>query len=301
MAFRLRPFTTDDWPAVVEIENRIFPDSPRSLEGALHWDSRWEDKYFRERLVAVDDSGRVVGRGMLQHSPWQFSPTSYGFDAQVDPEWQRRGVGSALYEALLETARRREAKLIRADAKESKPESLAFLEHRGFEEIQRSWESRLDVNGFDFSAFATAEPRAKEQGLVVTTLAEEWEKAGPEGSAERKAVSRLVYDLDCECSADEPSFAPVTMPPFERWYDDMLTSPNALREANFLMRDGDRLVGLSALFKNLVLPHVLQQGFTAVARSHRGRGVAMALKVVGVRYAKEHGYTEIRTGNNTRN
>src|ERR671911_194519 len=133
MIFRLRPFTTEDWPAAVEISTRIFPDSPRSLEGALHWDSRWEgDKYFRERLAAVDEAGRLIGRASLNHMPWQFSPTSYGFDAAVDPEWQRRGVGSALYEALMETARQRGAKLIRSDAKESKPESLAFLQHRGF-------------------------------------------------------------------------------------------------------------------------------------------------------------------------
>ena len=301
MALRYRTFTSDDWPAVVEITNRIYPDSPRSLENARYWDARWEgDKHFRERLVAEDD-GQVVAAAWLQHIPWQFSPDSYEFGAEVEPARQRQGIGSALYERLLETARGRGATFLRSDAKESKPESLAFLAHRGFEEIQRSWESRLDVNGFDFSAFATAEPRARDQGFVVTTLAEEWEKAGPAGSAERDAVSRQVYELDCECSADEPSFAPVTMPPFERWRDDMLSSPSALREANFLMKDGDRFVGLSALFKNLVLPHVLQQGFTAVARSHRGRGVAMALKVVGVRYAKEHGYTEIRTGNNTRN
>ena len=42
-----------------------------------------------------------------------------------------------------------------------------------------------------------------------------------------------------------------TVPPFERWRDDTLSSPNALHDAFFLMKDGDRYVGLSALF---VLP-----------------------------------------------
>jgi len=298
MTIRLRPFTAEDWPAAVEISNRIFPDSPRSLEGALHWDSRWEEKYFRERLVAEGEDGRMVARGTLQHIPWQFSPDTYEINLEVDPTRQRQGVGSALYEALMGTAQERKAVLVRSDAKESKPESLAFLRNRGFEEIQRAWESRLDVTGFDLASFAKAEPRAAEQGFVVTTLAADLAAAGPEG---RDEVLRAVYELDCECSEDEPSFAPVTMPPFERWRDDVLASPTALREANFLMKDGERYVGLSALFKNLVLPHVLQQGFTAVARSHRGRGVAMALKVCGVRFAKERGYTEIRTGNNTRN
>ena len=66
MAIRLRSFTPGDWPAVIEIANRIYPDSPRSLEGALHADSRWDaDKYFRERLIAEDETGRVVGSAAL--------------------------------------------------------------------------------------------------------------------------------------------------------------------------------------------------------------------------------------------
>ncbi|HEU5317585.1 MAG TPA: GNAT family N-acetyltransferase, partial [Chloroflexota bacterium] len=34
---------------------------------------------------------------------------------------------------------------------------------------------------------------------------------------------------------------------------------------------------------------------------YRGKGIAMALKVRGVRYAREHGYREIRTNNDTAN
>src|SRR5687767_7780110 len=251
MAFRLRPFTAEDWPAAVEISNRIFPDSPRSLEGALHWDSRWEeDKYFRERLVAENGEGKMVGRALLQHIPWQFSPDTYGFDAEVDPEWQRQGIGSALYDALLEAAQRRGAKLIRSGTKESKPESLAFLGKRGFEEIQRSWESRLDVTQFDFSAFAKAEPRVREQGLMVTTLEAELAAAGGAGSDEGEAVLRAVYELDCQCTEDEPSFEPITMPRFEKWRGDTLDAPNVLLDGYFLMKDGERYVGLSQLNKN---------------------------------------------------
>jgi GNAT superfamily N-acetyltransferase len=296
---KLRPFTTEDWPAALGIADRLFPVSPRSLEGALHWDSKWEaDKYFRERLVAEDSGGRMVGTASLAHMPWQFSPHTYRFNAEVDPDVQRQGIGSLLFEALLETARRREATLVRSEAKETLVASLDFLRNRGFEEIQRSWESRLDVAAFDLDAFATAEPRAAQQGLEVTTLAAELAAAG-EGNED--VVLRGVYALDTEASLDEPSFEPITVPPYEKWRDNTLSAPNALHEAFFLMKDGDRYVGLSELQKNLVLADVLQQGFTAVARSHRGKGVAMALKVRGVRFARERGYREIRTGNNTRN
>lgn len=299
VAVRLRPFTNDDWPAAIEIANRIFPDSPRNLESALHWDVRWQpDKHFRHRLVAVDESGAIAATGTLQHMPWQFSPDTYEVVIEVDPAKQRRGIGTTLYEAFLAIARERHATLLRTDAKESLTDSLSFLAHRGFEEIQRHWESRLDVHAIDLDAFATAEPRAVQQGFAITTLEAELRAAGDLG---RDTLLRQLYQLDCECNEDEPAFMPVTMQSFDRWCDDLFSTPNKLPDAHFLMKDGDRIVGLSALFRNLSLAHVLQQGFTAVARTHRGRGVAMALKVRGVRYARDHGYREIRTGNNTRN
>ena len=46
---------------------------------------------------------------------------------------------------------------------------------------------------------------------------------------------------------------------------------------------------------------VLYTGFTGVRREYRGRGIAMALKLRAVDYAKSHGYREIRTWNSTLN
>ena len=45
----------------------------------------------------------------------------------------------------------------------------------------------------------------------------------------------------------------------------------------------------------------MQQGFTAVDRDYRAKGIARALKIRGVKLALDRGYHEIRTWNNTRN
>ncbi len=55
------------------------------------------------------------------------------------------------------------------------------------------------------------------------------------------------------------------------------------------------------MHKNPEQPGVLFQGFTGILREYRGKGVAMALKMLTVKYARTHEYREIRTGNNTRN
>ncbi len=42
-------------------------------------------------------------------------------------------------------------------------------------------------------------------------------------------------------------------------------------------------------------------GFTGVLREYRGRGIAWALKLRALTWAKERGYREVRTWNSTRN
>jgi GNAT superfamily N-acetyltransferase len=45
----------------------------------------------------------------------------------------------------------------------------------------------------------------------------------------------------------------------------------------------------------LASPEVLEHGFTAVLRSHRGRGIAIALKRTQLTWAAEHGCRELIT------
>ncbi|MGH2350527.1 MAG: GNAT family N-acetyltransferase [Chloroflexota bacterium] len=290
----VRPFREDDYPRHVEIGQLVFPDEVRSLKTARHHDATWDgERYFRRRLVAEDGAGQVVGWGEIHHVPWTFHPDRYRLWLEVDPAVQRRGVGSVLYERLLSEVRAHDAALVRSEAKESMAESVQFLTRRGFEEAQRSWESRLNVTLFDFATFAGADERVARQGIAITTLAAEGPRDEP--------VLRAVYELDAECSLDEPSLDPVTTPPFEDWWKQNVEAPNFRPEAWFLAKDGERYVGLSNMSPRLAQPGILSQGFTAVQRDYRGRGIAMALKLQTVRYARDHSYREIRTDNNARN
>lgn len=100
--------------------------------------------------------------------------------------------------------------------RETDLESIGFLTRRGFVEVQRGWQSRLDVAGFEFERFAG-------------------------------------------------------------------------------------YVGMSAMHRPLAEPGIIHQGLTGVLCEDRGRGIAMALKLQTVRYARDHGYREIRTWNDARN
>jgi mycothiol synthase len=63
----------------------------------------------------------------------------------------------------------------------------------------------------------------------------------------------------------------------------------------FCAFDDGRMVGYAALVTRPASPKVLEHGFTAVVRSHRGRGIATALKRTQLAWAAENGYRELVT------
>lgn len=289
----LRPFRDDDYPRMVQISNRIYTDYVWSEREFRHKDETWDlRRYVKLRLVAEAD-GHIVGFGQFNHMAHQFNPRKYALDIQVDPEHQRRGVGTRLYEHLVTELRGREAMACRTAVKESMASSVAFVQRRGFVEVQRAWESRLDVGAFDFAPFAGAEERAAAQGIMLTTFAAE--------SARDPDAPRNAYDLHSACMRDVPSVDPVTDVPYEHYVARELEPPNALPDGHFIAKDGERWAGESQLFRSLEDPEILYQGLTGLLREYRGRGIAMALKLQTVRFARAHGYREIRTWNDTRN
>jgi GNAT superfamily N-acetyltransferase len=167
------------------------------------------------------------------------------------------------------------------------------LARRGYQEVERAWHSSLDVGRFDFAPFTSAPERVARQGIQVTTIDRE--------QARNSATDRAIDELFIRCAADEPTLAPVTPLPFEELLARELNVPEAIPEATFLAKDGERFVGVSSLLTMDALPDKLDVGFAGVHPGYRGRGIAMALKPETVRYARAHGYRRTRTGNHSRN
>jgi GNAT superfamily N-acetyltransferase len=294
VSVQLRPFRDEDRPAVVAIHNRVRPDWPMDVERSRHSDAIWDAmRYTRVRLVAEDAAGRIVGFGQIAHSPWSFHPRHFGLRLEVDADVQRQGIGSALHDRLMVELRAHGAHLVRADAPESLGASVSFLTNRGFGEVDRTWDSHLDVARFDIGRFAGAEERVAGQGIEITTLAEQ--------APDDPTVLAKLYDLFTGAERDEPSLDPSTPLPIDEFVARELRDPTVIPEAFFLARDGERLVGVSSLQHLPPLTDVIDTGFTGVHRDYRGRGIAMALKLRAIRYAREHGYREVRTSNNARN
>jgi GNAT superfamily N-acetyltransferase len=295
-AITIRLFGTRDYEAVAAVNNAVFPDRPSTAEEWRYEDERFEKRYVNERYVAErPDTGEIVGFGGLWHVPWAFHPRKFGMEIRVRPDARRRGIGTALWRRIEEALHSRRAISVKTQVWEAMPDGLAFASHVGFREVLRAWESRLDVEGFDFPTFRPALDRALEQGVSITTLAAEREK-DPENLRRLYAVVEAAIAEDIPRPPDD-LHTPI---PFDMWMEYAVEAPWSIPDAYFIAVVDGRYAGVSSLFR----PQVgdwLNQGLTGVAREFRGRGLATALKVRTVEYARAHGVREIRTWNEINN
>lgn len=290
----IRPFAEGDYDAVVAVSNAVFPDRPTTVEEWRYDDEHFDrTKYVWERYVAVARrSGEVVGYAGLHNVPWNYHPQKFAANVRVHPQHRHRGIGTRLWEQVLASLQRRNAVAVRTTIQESMIEGLRFASRLGFVEQMRMWESRLDVNGCDLAQFRPAVKRAEASGARITTLAEELAR-------DPTALPR-IYALNTDIGADTPQPDRFTPPDFQMFVSHFVESPGAIQDAFFLAVVNDDYAG----FSNLQKPKQgdwLNQGTTGVRRAYRGRGIATALKVKTVEYAKAHGVREIRTWNEIRN
>lgn len=291
---RIRPFAPADYIALVAASNRTYPDYPWSVEEMRHQDEKFDtSRFFKIRLVAEED-GVIVGSAEAGHRPSRFDPDSYHFDLWVVPERRRRGHGSALHDAVIAALRARDGRVARGATKESLTDGTAFVQKRGWIELKRDWESRLVVDGFDFTKFSGADERVAREGIRISTYSVELAR---DPDAPRKA-----FELVDVCRRDVPASDAPTPITFEEWRADWVDAPGFLPDAFFVAIDRDgRWLGMSNLHESLEDKSFIWQGLTGVRPEARERGIAMALKLRTVKHAQGLGVDHIKTWNDQSN
>jgi GNAT superfamily N-acetyltransferase len=288
---QVRPFEERDYERVIEIGNAIEPEAPRSLEVLRYQDATWNPEYRQARMVA-DQKGRLAGWAQVGHLWFAPHPRRFGMRIEVEPRHEREGIGSALYQRCMALVQQWDPELVRAEAKQ--PRGIGFLERHGFSEVQRRWLSHLVVKQADLTNFEDVEQRVIGGGIRISTFAAESAQRG-------EPLVAALHEVEVAAAASEPRPEGDAVMSQERFVVQELNGPGALPDGHFLALDGERVVGLSRLRRDVAQPGVLEQGFTAVHPDYRGRGIAVALKLSTVRYALKHGYREIHTQNDVTN
>ena len=177
-----------------------------------------------------------------------------------------RGVGSALLAAAAEQAVSIDRSRLWGSVYEGDAGSLRFVASRGFVEVTREIEIRLFLDAADGGwapGIVELAPEHLERAYAVVV------EATPETALPQVAAAR----------------------PFEQWVEH----EDRLRAVAVVALDGGEVVGYACLYRMPGDTQRLENGLTAVKRSHRRRGIATALKRAQIAWAREHGFTEIHS------
>lgn len=289
---KILPVTTVHYPGVVEVINSLYPEKPTTGLEIEEGDQRRDPRFKFQRWVAVEEN-RVVGVGYYNQSIWFDHPRKFIIWIGVRPENQGCGIGSSLFETILHGLQPFDPIALRATATEDHPQSIQFLEKRGFVEVIRDIRSELEVQSFDPSLFTGLEDRFQAYGIEIKTLPE------LENDPER---NQKLYDLDWEMSLSVPGdlAAGIGRRGLNRYVEYAISGPYVLPEGFFVALKGGEYIGLShVLVRKKGIS--LYQGLTGVKPQYRRLGIGLAMKVRAITYARLNGYSTILAENDAKN
>ncbi len=241
-------------------------------------------------FVCVDEQDAVIGYGNLIHTVESPACHFYAWVGVV-PSLRCQGIGSVIWNTLLDSLRTHRATQVVCDVLEKEPAGMAFAKKRGFVIDRHKYRSVLELSTFDETPFLPMLAALEAQGFRFCTLAE---------IPDDPDTQRKYYELNLATVRDIPG---------EYWDFDaypqffkerIIGAPWFRREGQILAVDGDAFAGFASVSFS-AKTHSAYNATTGVIRKYRGKNIGLALKVLATRYARKCGASQIATDNDSLN
>jgi GNAT superfamily N-acetyltransferase len=215
-------------------------------------------------LLLAEENGAVVGSGVADRSD-----LGGGFVCpRVLPAARRRGAGTAILRALADHCASNSHVKVGSGVEDQG--SLAFARRFGFAEVDRQIEQIREV-GTETEPLVPA-------GIEIVSI------------ADRPELWRQAYDRVAATFADM-AYTETVQVSLADWERDWINAP----EASFVALADGEVVGVASLKLDPEHPGNAENGYTAVRREWRGRGIAKALKRTTLAWAAGHDVAQIQT------
>jgi GNAT superfamily N-acetyltransferase len=291
----IRPFepTEADYQAMEALDRAMFPQYPRAAEEWRYYDQARNPKYFYHRDM-IEFDGDVIAFGSYSQMPWSYHPQKYHFQITAYPDHRHlQKARDEYFDHVMAVLEEFNPIAVTSGMFEDRTEHLSFLAQRGFIEIMRAPISQLEVADFDPTLYTDLLERVRDSGVKIVTTAE---------LAKRDSSwKHRLYELDWELEQDVPSPEPPEKPSVEDFEKFVFKNPNYIADAFFVALENGDMMGETSLWVSQADKDRLITGLTGVVRSHRRRGIATALKVHAIEYARKQGIKIIETDNEENN
>ncbi len=282
-------------------------DAPAIADVMSHSGSSWKPSaaeiakelstlpgHVRSHYLLGYVDGVPVAHAAVANDRYIDEPASWIVDVYVKESYQRRGFGHEILRTLKEWLapilagqRNNGAEPVLLTATVDSPAGDRFATNLGFVVRATRYVSRLDPWSVDLSRFAAIESSIAEAGVTFTTLASVLDR-------ERDKFTHALYVLDNETMADEPDHHGATAG-FEAWRAEFIHERDP--GGTIVAVHENTPIGLTIHWDDA---EEILIAATGVRREWRGRGIATALKLAGVRYARQRGLP-LRTVNSAEN
>ena len=290
---QIRPFVETDYEGITAVWNAAWPDySKLAFEFKSQDERRRDPQHYWQRLV-VEEAGKIISYGQFGEAWWSKVAGKYGTNFITHPDFLGHGAATIFYEEMLVTlGKRGDLQCLVAETRENYTQAVQFLTERGFVQVMRYPISHLDLTTFDPTPFQRKVAQVAQEGIAIYSLATLQKTDADWMTKLHRLKADVIKDMPSPDERVEWSFEEL---------QKSVTDPNFMPEGVFIVVDKGQYVGLSELWRSQADPMKLYTGATGVARSHRRRGVATAVKVQAICFAQRYGATILETDNEENN
>lgn len=295
--FNIRPIDNSetDYEKATTVWNTVWLHHQQTAVQVHYYMAQPSSKQPTLLFLAEAADGTPIGQAAARQTTHGDAPLKLFVSVSVHPDWQQRGIGRTLYERLLaETDAQAPVALI-TNTLEDRHRTRRLLEDDGFVQKMRAPISEIAVDEFDSAEFIPTLQAVADRNITITPFSQLIHELG-----EDEAWSRM-YEMRIDIARDLPWYEPQEPQPYDEWRQARSTKPTLLPDAMFVALHRGNWVGISELYSRLAMPTLLDQGLTGVRRAYRRMGLATALKLRTLDYAKRYGATTIRTDNEENN
>jgi GNAT superfamily N-acetyltransferase len=290
MAPIIRPINPEtDFARIAELLSVEGPE-PVSIEELFEEENTMLPGDIRHHLVAVAKNNQLVGYGLPKRTRGE--PAGYfHLIVLVDPNFRRCGIGSILYDHLLQFVQDHSATKLFCNILEKSADCLSFAYQRGFTSRNYMFVSKIDLHTFDETRFDGLIDAVEATGIHFSSLAAE---------GNTLQAQQQLYEINRIASIDDPAATDDGFVSFEDYVKTIIETSWFQPEGQFMAFDGDRAVGLSAV-SYFAETNSMVNMLTGVDQAYRRRKIAQSLKLLTIRHAKHIGADYILTQNDSVN
>ena len=273
---------TEDFPRIAQLLSADAAETTTAQDLLFEHNVEMPERILRH-AVAINAQGLVVGFNFAGHYP-SMQPGQYFVNVVVDPAHRNQGIGTQLWQDLLNYLRAQGADALLAEVQEGDPLHYRFAEKRGFTPRTHELRAILDLQHFDEDNFAAITPQVEAMGIRLTAFAD---------VAPSEENIRKLYDINGVAALDDPASDGAYIN-YENYKKVIFGASWFQPEGQMIALDGNKFVGLSAISYSAEE----QTGFimiSGVDAAYRNRKIMQALTLRAIRYARDKGATRVVT------